>query len=165
MSSGPAKSREFDWIGYQEFSNSAQLRRIRSTMEESTVESQKNQAACQRLIEHSIQKSTCASRLTSSSDWNEIDGNYLDSSLCIAKFISKLIWLSDPTVKFMIEALAKAGCPVTEKFFKSENCTMEAGGGFVPQIGVRSTALTTNWADQGWLLMPIEGLNCSSSFV
>ncbi|BBN06703.1 mitochondrial inner membrane protease ATP23 [Marchantia polymorpha subsp. ruderalis] len=67
-------------------------------MEESTVESQKNQAACQRLIEHSIQK--------------------------------------NPTVKFMIEALAKAGCPVTEKFFKSENCTMEAGGGFVPQIGI-----------------------------
>ncbi|KAL2623305.1 hypothetical protein R1flu_003510 [Riccia fluitans] len=42
----------------------------------------------------------------------------------------------NPTVKFMREALAKAGCPVTEKFFKAENCTLQAGGGFVPQVGI-----------------------------
>ncbi|CAM6118711.1 unnamed protein product [Calypogeia fissa] len=43
---------------------------------------------------------------------------------------------NSPAVKFMIEALQKSGCPVTEKFFKSENCSIEAGGGFVPQIGI-----------------------------
>lgn len=56
---------------------------------------------------------------------------------------------ADPTVKFMIEALQKAGCPVTQNFFKSESCSVEAGGGFVPQIGVCSTDFKMKKTEQG----------------
>lgn len=47
-----------------------------------------------------------------------------------------LIRMSDPTVKFVREALTKAGCPVAEKFFKSELCSMKVGGGFKQDDGV-----------------------------
>ncbi|KAH9548146.1 hypothetical protein CY35_11G074200 [Sphagnum magellanicum] len=35
-----------------------------------------------------------------------------------------------PMVKFVRGALEKAGCPVGDKFFKPEECSMQVGGGF-----------------------------------
>ena len=49
--------------------------------------------------------------------------------------------LADPTVKFVREALTKAGCPVADKFFKPEHCSMKVGGGFKQEDGVRSLTL------------------------
>jgi hypothetical protein len=49
-----------------------------------------------------------------------------------------LFWAADPTVKFVREALTKAGCPVADKFFKPEQCSMKVGGGFKQDDGVWS---------------------------
>ncbi|KAG0584715.1 hypothetical protein M758_3G231100 [Ceratodon purpureus] len=40
------------------------------------------------------------------------------------------------TVKFVREALTKAGCPVADKFFKPEHCSMKVGGGFKQDDGI-----------------------------
>lgn len=45
---------------------------------------------------------------------------------------------ADPTVKFLREALTKSGCPIDEKFFKIEQCSMKVAGGFKQDEGVRS---------------------------
>ena len=42
-----------------------------------------------------------------------------------------------PTVKFMIEALRKAGCAVDKRFFRVETCEGSVVGGFRPPDGVR----------------------------
>jgi hypothetical protein len=44
-----------------------------------------------------------------------------------------------PTVKFMVDALAKAGCPVDSSFFSVETCQQQVVGGFRPGDGVRPT--------------------------
>jgi len=41
-----------------------------------------------------------------------------------------------PMVKFVRGALEKAGCPVGDKFFKPEECSMQVGGGFKRDDGV-----------------------------
>ena len=41
------------------------------------------------------------------------------------------------TVKFVLDALAKAGCPVTRSFFTVETCDAKVVGGFRPGDGVR----------------------------
>jgi mitochondrial inner membrane protease ATP23 len=41
------------------------------------------------------------------------------------------------TVKFLLDALAKAGCPVTRRFFTVEKCDTQVVGGFRPGDGVR----------------------------
>jgi hypothetical protein len=41
------------------------------------------------------------------------------------------------TVKFVLDALAKAGCPVTRSFFTVESCDAKVVGGFRPGDGVR----------------------------
>lgn len=46
---------------------------------------------------------------------------------------------TDPMVKFVREAMEKAGCPVSDTFFKPEECTMNVGGGFKQDDGVRSS--------------------------
>ena len=43
------------------------------------------------------------------------------------------------TVKFLLDALAKAGCPVTRRFFTVEKCDTQVVGGFRPGDGVRFT--------------------------
>ena len=43
-----------------------------------------------------------------------------------------------PTVKFMVDALAKAGCPVDSSFFSVETCQQQVVGGFRPGDGVRA---------------------------
>eukprot|EP00897_Mesotaenium_endlicherianum_P006904 jgi/Mesen1/6241/ME000323S05374 len=43
---------------------------------------------------------------------------------------------ANPMVKFVREALAKAGCPVKDNFFKATICNEEVGGGFLPGGGV-----------------------------
>ncbi|XP_024363931.1 mitochondrial inner membrane protease ATP23 isoform X1 [Physcomitrium patens] len=40
------------------------------------------------------------------------------------------------TVKFVREALTEAGCPVADKFFKPERCSIQAGGGFKQDEGI-----------------------------
>lgn len=45
---------------------------------------------------------------------------------------------ADSTVKFVREALTEAGCPVADKFFKPERCSIQAGGGFKQDEGVKS---------------------------
>jgi inner membrane protease ATP23 len=40
-------------------------------------------------------------------------------------------------VKFMVDALAKAGCPVGRSFFSVETCDQKVVGGFRPGDGVR----------------------------
>lgn len=46
---------------------------------------------------------------------------------------------ADPTVKFVRDAMAKSGCVVSDTFFKPEECTMQVGGGFRQEDGVRSS--------------------------
>ncbi|GAQ88292.1 Ku70-binding protein [Klebsormidium nitens] len=36
-------------------------------------------------------------------------------------------------IKFLREAMEKAGCPVGDRFFSAMNCMMNAGGGFMPE--------------------------------
>lgn len=45
---------------------------------------------------------------------------------------------ADPTVKYLVNALAQQGCPVTRSFFRVEDCSENASGGFLPGTGVRS---------------------------
>ena len=42
------------------------------------------------------------------------------------------------TVRFMMDALRKAGCPVDRSFFRVEKCEGEVVGGFRPPDGVRA---------------------------
>ncbi len=53
-----------------------------------------------------------------------------------------LLLLADPMVKFVRGALEKAGCPVGDKFFKPEECSMQVGGGFKRDDGVRFFSVT-----------------------
>jgi hypothetical protein len=47
------------------------------------------------------------------------------------------IWTrADATVKFMIDAMAKAGCTVGKSFFTVEECEVAVEGGFRPPDGV-----------------------------
>lgn len=46
---------------------------------------------------------------------------------------------ADPMVKFVRDAMAKSGCSVSDNFFKPEECTMQVGGGFRQDDGVRSS--------------------------
>ena len=48
---------------------------------------------------------------------------------------------TDATVKFMVQALHRAGCPVDRRFFSVESCTQEVVGGFRPGDGVRGERL------------------------
>ena len=41
-----------------------------------------------------------------------------------------------PMVKFLLEALAKAGCPVKREFFEVQYCSQAVLGGFRPDQGV-----------------------------
>jgi hypothetical protein len=41
-------------------------------------------------------------------------------------------------VKFMVAALAKAGCAVDKRFFSIETCAQSVVGGFRPPDGVRA---------------------------
>lgn len=41
-----------------------------------------------------------------------------------------------PLIKFLREAMEKAGCPVGDKFFRVEECNMNVSGGFMPGEGV-----------------------------
>ena len=40
---------------------------------------------------------------------------------------------ADNVIKFLREAMEKAGCPVGDRFFSAMNCSMNAGGGFMPE--------------------------------
>ncbi|KAK9808691.1 hypothetical protein WJX72_002015 [[Myrmecia] bisecta] len=42
----------------------------------------------------------------------------------------------NPTVKFMVDKLAEAGCKISKPFVRVENCNQEVGGGFRPPDGV-----------------------------
>jgi len=44
---------------------------------------------------------------------------------------------ADATVRFMIQALEKAGCAVDRRFFSVETCEQQVVGGFRPGDGVR----------------------------
>lgn len=41
-----------------------------------------------------------------------------------------------PMVRFMLEALEKAGCPVNRRFFEVQHCSQAVMGGFRPDEGV-----------------------------
>lgn len=41
-----------------------------------------------------------------------------------------------PVVRFLLEALAKAGCPVKREFFEVQHCSQAVMGGFRPDQGV-----------------------------
>lgn len=45
------------------------------------------------------------------------------------------------TVKFMIDKMAEAGCPIGPDFFRVETCDKEVGGGFRPPDGVSLPAV------------------------
>lgn len=51
----------------------------------------------------------------------------------------------NPTVKFLVDALAKAGCPVTRRFFSVETCDAKVVGGFRPGDGVRACRACLRW--------------------
>lgn len=52
------------------------------------------------------------------------------------------------TVKFMIDKMAEAGCPVGPDFFRVETCDKEVGGGFRPPDGVSLPAVISRFPRQ-----------------
>ena len=45
--------------------------------------------------------------------------------------------MAGATVRYMLDALAKAGCAIDKSFFKVETCEQQVVGGFRPPDGVR----------------------------
>ncbi len=67
----------------------------------------------------------------------------LKNVVCLLMDLCTLLLLvADPMVKFVRGALEKAGCPVGDKFFKPEECSMQVGGGFKRDDGVRFFSVT-----------------------
>jgi inner membrane protease ATP23 len=48
--------------------------------------------------------------------------------------------LTGAPVRFMVDALRKAGCAVDRRFFTVETCDQQVVGGFRPPDGVRTAA-------------------------
>ena len=57
---------------------------------------------------------------------------------CDPRLIALRLRCAGATVKFMMDAMRKAGCAVDRRFFKVEACEGNVVGGFRPPDGVRT---------------------------
>lgn len=70
----------------------------------------------------------------SHADESSRGGGEMKPELCESQLddVSKRV----PIVRFLLEALEKAGCPIKRSFFEVEHCTQAVMGGFKPGGGV-----------------------------